>query len=361
MAKSKKNLSKTVNKKQTAKQPVNANATTSKQVDRPYYVALTRPFDAAAYGARVPDLYSAPTVTSHIRKLVTITSDASGNVSGIVLPSLITHALVTDGTFSGSDVIGWTRWTGSSKASAAVITNSGGVKAKLSNARIVSYGVRFRNLASMTNVSGRATFATLPIKDDMLVPNATNIGGQYSNDFNLTAGAWFSAAGVPYSGSNDNAVIAVDQLASLPNNFSVTSMELSTNGLDIVPKVTTPYAFGLRNTDDSAVGNDVNPGVATGAIYAGDDDYAKFGGFESVLFGGSGFPATTAVMTLEVVYHVEGTPTLAAGSGLVPDAMPKANVNMQAFYGALDMAARAASFSKPVLDAARRALPLLMA
>lgn len=317
-----------------------------------YQVALTRPFTPAAYGARVPDLWSAPTVTSHIRKLVTLNTTNTGTITGLVMPSLFSHAIVSEGTMSGNGVADWSKWDGTTQASSLLYTDPNGVKAKISNARIVSYGVRFRNQASLSNVSGRFNVATLPIKDDMLGPHSGPVGGAFNANAQDTIDRWYSSAGVPYSGTGAAAVIDASQIPSMPNNVSVSSLQMNEVGLDVVPKVITPYAFGLKNTADSYIGNDVGPGIATGAIYAGDDDWIKFGGFESVVFAASGLPTNSAAMTLEIIYHVEGTPTLSTAGGLVPDAMGKTQVSLAAFHRALDFAAKSASFMAPVVTAA---------
>lgn len=319
-----------------------------------YQMALTKPFSSASYGARVPDLWSAPTTTSHIRKLVTLSTTNTGTVTGLIIPNLCTHAVLSEGSISGVGAFSWTKWDGTSTPGALLSTEATGVKAKLSNARIVSYGVRFRNQAALSNVSGRFTVATIPIKDDMISPNAGPIGGSFTSNAGDTVGAWYAAAGVPYNGTGAAALIDSGTLTSLPNNMTVSSLQMNEVGLDVVPKVITPYAFGLKNTSDSIIGNDVGPGIATGSIYAGDDDYLKFGGFESVIFSASGLPANTAAMTLEVIYHVEGTPTIAADGGLVPDAAPKSQVSMAMFHRALDYAASAATFVAPVLTGAAR-------
>jgi len=317
-----------------------------------YQVALTKPFHPAAYGARVPDLWSAPTTTSHIRKLVTINTNNSGNATGIIMPSLFSHAVLSEGSFTGNGVSDWTRWDGTSAASTLLYTEPGGIKAKISNARIVSYGVRFRNQASLSNVSGRFAAATMPIKDDMLGPHSGTVGGAFNTNASDTVERWYSSAGVPYTGTGTTAMIDASQIPSMPNNVSVSSLQMNEVGLDVVPKVITPYAFGLRNTADSYIGNDVGPGISTGAIYAGDDDWLKFGGFESIIFSASGLPANSAAMTLEIIYHVEGTPTLSQAGGLVPDAMGKTQVSLAAFHKALDFAAKSASFMAPVVTAA---------
>lgn len=345
--------------RQRKSSPAHSSPQVPKSIDTAYARALCSPFDPAAYGARVPDLYSAPTQTCHIRRLITLVSDASGTISVIAIPSLYAHAFASEGTFSGSDVSAWTTWSGNVKNNALLLTGVADTKGKLSNARIVSYGARIRNIASMTNVSGRVTAATLPLKDDMIVNVASTLGGTQALNVAITKEQWMAAAGVPYTGAGDASVIAGNLLPNLPKTYSLSSLELAERGLDIVPKVVTPYAFGLRNTGNSVVGNDVGPGVATGAIFAGDDDYLKFGGFESVLFHGNGFPANTACMTLELVYHVEGTPTMGANAGLIADTHNKSTVNISAFYGALDFAAKAASFAMPVISAAAKTLPVM--
>lgn len=318
-----------------------------------YLTALTQPFSDKAIGARVPDMYSAPTVTAHIRKIYTIRSDSNGDAIGMVLPSMLAHCYMSAGSFtSAGGVVTWTPWTGvGGVLNAFAVTSEVDTKSKIANGRIVSYGVRFKNTLSMTDIKGNFSAARIPLKDDMIIPSAANVGGSFNYDAAFTREAWFQAAGCPYTGVGDNAFVNPVAITSLPENITLSSVELAEKGLDIVPKVITPYAFGLKNVADSVAGNDVSPGVATGAIYAGDDDYIKFGGFESIIFASRGLPPSSACMTMEIVYHIEGTPSIAAANngGLIQDTPMKSKLDINGFHRALEVAATAASFTFPGL------------
>jgi hypothetical protein len=322
-----------------------------------YAVALTKPFSDASYGARVPDMYSAPTATHHIRRLVTVKADSDGNFSALVMPSIYQHMIIPTGTTASNNGTDFTAWNGAGIVKSYGLVASGPAAnfAKLSNHRIVAYGVRIRNINSMTDVKGRFSVAKIAIKDDMIVPSRAAVGTLIPQAY-FTRKEWYLAAGIPTQGTLDDFstsgfTIDPDTLQTLPQSVTVSNLELAQKGLEIVPKITTPYAFSFRNTADSKAGNDPSPGIATGAINVGDDDYIKFGGFESILLAGSGLTPSAACYTIELIYHVEGTPTITddtIGSlGLTADTPVLSVVNMAAFNKAIDVASRAASFCYP--------------
>jgi len=324
-----------------------------------YAIALTKPFSDASYGARVPDMYSAPTATHHIRRLVTVKADSDGNFTALVMPSIYQHMLIPTGTTVNNNGTDFIAWNGASLAKNYGLVASGPLtnQTKLSNARIVSYGVRIRNINSMTDVKGRFSVAKIAIKDDMICPSRAAVGGLVPQAY-FSRKEWYLAAGIPVQGSTDDftatgITIDPDTLQTLPQSVTMSNMELAQKGLEVIPKITTPYAFSFRNTADSKAGNDPAPGIATGSINVGDDDYIKFGGFESILLAGSGLTPAQPCYTIELIYHVEGTPTIAddsiGSSGLTADTPVLSSVNMGAFNRAIDLASKAASFCYPAI------------
>jgi len=324
-----------------------------------YAIALTKPFSDASYGARVPDMYSAPTATHHIRRLVTVKADSDGNFTALVMPSIYQHMIIPTGTTVSNNGTDFIAWNGAAIQKSYGLVASGPLtnQTKLSNARIVAYGVRIRNINSMTDVKGRFSVAKLALKDDMICPSRAPVGTLTPQAY-FNRKEWYLAAGIPTQGTTDDFTttgytIDPDTLQTLPQSVTMSNMELATKGLEVIPKITTPYAFSFRNTADSKAGNDPAPGIATGAINVGDDDYIKFGGFESILLAGSGLTPSQPCYTIELIYHVEGTPTIAddtiGSTGLTADTPVLSVVNMGAFNKAIDIASRAASFCYPAI------------
>lgn len=279
-----------------------------------YRIALSDPFSYGAQGARVPDMYSCPTATRHITRTFTLISNSSGEFDCIVLPSCYQHIISPRGSLVGGST--WTTLDGGTVATGAYTTPTATLSAQLLNYRIVSYGVKIYGLASMTNNSGKVIVGTVPISSNVNDKNAT-VGGQTANttNSNATVGATLSAYGVPAGGS----VVTISSLPNLPNSMETSMINLSERPLTVLPKITGPRAFEFKQTYDEAIGFNVVNQTTLSNVMAGDASYLSLGGFEAVVIGGTGCPATTNMLEVEVIYHIEGNPYLASATSIGSD------------------------------------------
>lgn len=281
---------------------------------RAYRAALTAPFSLAAQGARVPDMYSCPTVTRHITKSFTVHTNSSGEADVVILPSAYFHAVSPRGSIPSGSV--WTTLSGQTVDNAVIYTASSNLKTSLVNYRVVGYGIRVFGVASMTSTAGRCVISTLPISSFVNDKNAT-IGGQNANSTNASAtvGHTLTTYGIPASAN----VVDLPSLPALPNSIELSMMSLSENQMIVTPKIVSPEAFMFNQSADNAIGFDVNDQTSINFVSSGDASYLRVSGLESVVIGVSGSTASSGVLEVEVIYHLEGTPTI-LNNNIVSDA-----------------------------------------
>jgi len=329
--------------------PVRVN--TTKQVNRLisdsscslYKKALLNPFDSSANGARVPDMYSAPTATVRLTKRFTVTSDATGNIALVCLPNACINCVCDAGSVSGGVL--WSTWGGTSIGTASLITcPTTSISGRLSSYRIVGWGIKVIDVASMTNVAGVVTIAKVIPNTRAFVPSRLPIGGNMTASSTAIIQSWYANMGIPYTGANDAARIDVTGLSALPEHNVYTGLELAQSGARIISKPVSPLAFEFQLVSDSSLGDDLTVGASTTNIIIGDSSYARLSPFETIIVGGSGFPNTTASLDIEIVYHLEGQPAVQGASGVSPDGVKSSPSSYSNFLNVLDYVASAASF-----------------
>lgn len=163
-----------------------------------YRAALMNPFSARAQGARVPDMYSAPTVPKHITQSYTLSTTAGALPAQIlILPNLYMPVICPAGALGGAQT--WVTMDGQSTGT-CVINSTSVVSSQLTNYRIVGYGVRIYSTGAITSTSGRVLVATNPVSSWINHKPAT-IGGQATTNNNATASVsnTLQAYGMPVS------------------------------------------------------------------------------------------------------------------------------------------------------------------
>lgn len=285
-----------------------------------YAKALMYPFSTQALGARVPDQYFSPTATFALREYLSLTSDASGNLDVIAMPNPLVPAWSTRSNISNG--VTMSTPNGSTYPNGGIINSSVALAGKLKNYRIVSWGARIRNVSSMTNVSGVVTTALVPTHFRLRSPQNNPIGGQVaggsgSGGFHIQN--WLSSAGIPNTGIGASATVDLSNLLDLPYHARYPSLQLAEQGIEVRPKLVDPSGFLFRNSTDSLWGSDMQ--ATTSAVYVqpGDASYTMADGWTNIVIGGSGFPASTNVMDIELIYHLEGSPNVDAGTIFIAD------------------------------------------
>jgi len=273
-------------------------------------------------GARVPDLFYAPTATLSLRETVSLQNDANGNMDCIFTPNVRCPVV----SFRGSIQNGTTLTTpdGTTYAKGCILNNMGALSGKIVNYRIVSWGLRIRNTSSMTNASGVLSVALVPPHQRMRTPNNDTIGGQGAGGpgaAGMNAYYWLQSLGAPIEGSGTTARVDIASLVDLPYHARYQGAQLAEQTFEVHPKLTSPQGLEFRYSNDSYWGTDMQ--ATTSAVYVnpGDASYLFMDGWTSVILGFSGGGGTSGTQTfdVEVVYHLEGSPQVQSGTIFISD------------------------------------------
>jgi len=305
--------------KRDARRPTPDLSTLSPEAQK-YALAIMDPFDTRAFGARVPDQFAAPTVTQTVRATLSCKANSSGDVGIAIFPNVVTSAYLFSG--SGSDFASVTYGDNTTISASRWGIDASVLSAKFDNYRIVGYGVRVTGLSSMTNASGKLIMATAPINTTWITKDYP-IGGvtmsTYSTDYTVanTEKAW----GIPYTSTTRNPSL----LVNLPQSRVVSGIELAENIFEINPKVSSPEALNFRGTSDSFIGTDVVSQSSALNARSGDASYLRLEGHEAVYLYYTGGVASTSVIDVELVYHLEGKPNLNLLLGQTGNLVPATN------------------------------------
>jgi hypothetical protein len=276
-----------------------------------YRACLSQPFSALAQGARVPDMYSVASATRHITRKFTLVSNSSGECDVVIVPSAFLHAMSPRGSVVGGGT--WSTLDGGTVANSTVFTTTASLSAQLTNYRIVGYGVKIIGIASMTTNSGSLTIATLPTEG--WLNSSTSVGGQNPNSNNaaMTVTNTLLSYGVP-TASN---VVSVSALPGLPNTAESSLINVSERPMEVCPKICSPSAFMFRETTDLGPGYGITNQTSATFVSAGNPAYLAVGGLETVVIAATGCPASTSMLDIELVYHLEGIPVVSSTANAV--------------------------------------------
>jgi hypothetical protein len=195
------------------------------------------------------------------------------------------------------------------------------LQGRLSDFRVVGHGVRVKPLVSYTNAPGKLHFASVPAGDRAtpILNGGTTFGAP-------TSQAVLQSLNIP-TGSDGKIVPAIINLP-LSGQMSLTEL-IEAGNLTSCGRVAGPNMFTLKDTgsfvydtamagltetdfvasyQSSLISGTINPSAST--ILAATDAYST-SGMTTMILKGIGLPADTDVFEIEVVYHLEGTPTVA--------------------------------------------------
>lgn len=311
-----------------------------------YYNALINPFDRNSFDVRVPDQYSAPTVTYFTKQSLTLTSDVNGEIDLICFPNLVQCALSPRGCLP---VTGSSNWSpgaaGVDVAGAFNGVDMAGFKTKMINHRIVSYGVRITNTASMVNVSGKVFAATLPISSWAAHKNIPLDGVAQVQDSSMTVTNILTAYGIP----NVSSKVDIARVAMLPGSIVMSALQTASGTLQVAPKIIDAESLTFRSSDyTNGLGFSAFR-QAAGTVYSADASSWRISGFESVVLSASGLPPNTALFDVELIYHLEGCQAVASSvSQILPSVRVQSKVDVVGMLQAVAKAATQPSFTNVV-------------
>lgn len=281
--------------------------------------ALRDPFDPKAIGCRIPDEYSYPTATYHHLSSVTLTTSASGNCSVLFLPAPLLSMVRGTGTVTATQMVPF-----SSSASAYRAVNPAALSNNLENFRVVSWGIRIRNLQAPGTATGMIEVAQTPALGH--IPGYKTLEYQ-----NVTFDYLVPLITGTVTSSGDLA-----SLLAYPESDEYAVQELMANDLLFVGKVCSSEWTTFRNPDTSnalaATLDNVDAGnvtTATGLVtQSSPSDPTQSQGRTAVCIRLRGFPASINVLDVEYIAHYEGTPSLnfqpsiSAGSAIISVSNP---------------------------------------
>jgi len=289
-----------------------------------YVACLADPFDPAAEGAQVPDMYAFPTTTAMLRQSFTIqTIDTSGNVDFVMQPNPIATLASTSVNNGGQSCItGGNLWTATTTNAAAAGAAGHGfnefglcTQTVLANTfaryRVVGFGVRFQSILPSLTQQGNIFTAKVPAMNQWA---NYNIGTAAA-----TAATWAQYLNfyqLPPIDSSSYITTQISQLQTFHEN-SVPNMTLD-GGLEVVGQICSPVAFEWRDASnvtliDATENQAVNTFTTAGVFVKNTDaDFIRQGGWSALVFRATGLPNTTNTkcFNLDVVMHLEGVPNL---------------------------------------------------
>jgi hypothetical protein len=279
-----------------------------------YKTGLLNPFSDSAVGSRLPDQYFAPTVTYAVREFVTLKVNADGEFDVVICPNPLYVAWSTRNSIANGQTLitkdGTSHLNGRYTNGTATLSN------KLSNYRIVNWGIRIRQTQSINTTQGTLTAALFVPKDGCYHPslgtNDAPVGAQSAASGNWatsTIGANIGACGLPVFGPPATGKIDIGSLVDFPYHMRASCVNCAENTYEIVPKLVSPTSCMFRATIDSIIGTDITGQSSAVYIQPGDASYILVDGWTNIVIAGSGLvPSTTGAVDVEIVYNIEGNP-----------------------------------------------------
>ncbi len=299
---------------------------------------MRAPFARAAEGVRLPDGNPNTSVTFALTRKLDLTTDSGGNLDVVVLPTLETNVFSTNYNIGGDGFLAVPAETttantyfapGSAPTARGARFDTVALRGMYSRIRIVAYGVRLR-CASGINTAGEFTVAVLPLKGLVNPLLGTQPSVTDGTAGTIPINSWFgpggpratvqnmlAGLGLPYVGTGNSALLDISKLVNIPQHAVISASEASARGVHVRGMPFEAAARDYRSTTFSAVGTDsIDVATASSTTYTGaptaisqqfavDLSPYKVGGHESCVIGGAGFPASTKVATIELIYHCE--------------------------------------------------------
>lgn len=299
-----------------------------------YMTSRMHPFHPDALGVRCPDPYRMPTVAYHLNTTLTISSDANGNFALVLLPSPLLS--VIDPGWAG---------VGAATTAMTTATNAGGMNNYgngmfgLSNRsllqglgpsyRVVSWGYCINNIqAQMTGIG--TTY--------MCIQPCT----QFGLDLGILQSVVLNATGLTNIMNNygitTNTLTPANQ--GMPLSATINTNDLFNEDYYITPPIYDQAAFyqfkdtyyvGALNATQ-AMSTQLAYTVSTGALVGGGSSVSgNCSGGCSVSMFGTGYPASTKVIEVNIIMHLELTPNTSSqttSTGIVPTAVAMSSTSI---------------------------------
>jgi hypothetical protein len=276
-----------------------------------FRIALRDPFSPGAIGCRVPDAHPLPTATYHIRASLPATTNSSGNIRFMILPSPV-FTIIQGLNLGGCN--GYVAF--SQNGGAGYLVSPETLSAVLTEYRVVSWGLRILAKDTAFNMKGKLFVA--------LVPTTGNAPSW--NTLNTVSATTISIVS-EYTAGID---ITNNSCSQLPGAMCYSAQDLLRSNIQVLGLPTGSEYYNFKGTGDrlslqwasGQVLADEGVFSTTGLVNAtagGRKDVASLRGGLAVIIEGTGFVASSNEFDVELIYHLEGVPNMgASANALVP-------------------------------------------
>jgi hypothetical protein len=285
-----------------------------------YALARMHPFSDRSIGVKVPDPYPFPTTAFHVKTSLTIRSDNNGFLCGCVVPSPLFSFIdpgvsgigSTSSCFGNSGGMynfGQGLFCAVTQANFSSIANS---------FRTVCVGVTFRNMQAQLSAIGRLYVAVVPMSNEGYDPA-------------ILATVAFSSAGVQaLMGNYGFPTVPCAAIQELPMSACFTVSDLLKMDFTIsLPIYDQALYYGFKETKWNPVaatginiGSQLTQGTGNLATNIGSSTITACGGGCGLIFFGDAFPANINAFDVDLIYHLENTPTITStqsgNGGIIP-------------------------------------------
>lgn len=314
-----------------------------------FQAALTEPFSDAALGAQIPDLYSFPTETTHVRCSIKIKTGGDGNFDFVMFPHPLYTAWTGSGIISGGSPVTVEGAGLPSSPFYQGAVSPDALSQRYDDYRVVGGGLRLKWINNFEAATGRIFYAQKPSAQYALGSTSADASGNPPTEEQC-----YQYLDLPYDGSRLPVTIL-----NLPLAGEVSATELMESGnLAMNLRVCSADFTRFRDSEDSDRGpvmvteNEATDGINNKI----SPSYIDMAGWSCCLLRGTGLPANSDVLDVEIIMHLEGTPALAASGSYLVGGKPKINVNPASMWATIAAASRT-PFARFVASAITRAVP----
>lgn len=278
-----------------------------------YAAALLHPFSKQAEGARVPEPYAVASAVYKSHCSYVCTTNTSQAFDLILAPHPLLTAVSGIGSVSGGFQAQYsvipTGVVARSTATAASLA------ASFKSYRVVAWGVRLKGITDFTKSGGRIYAAIGPASRQVPVMFSTN----------GTKSDWYGCFDAPYDSTTGG---LPSTLLNFPRSqqFAVSQI-MADGGIEITMPIVSPAAKSFNEASSEfqeqalIVGNPTTFAIAGGTSLG----YGSTDGHSQLYLYGEGCGATgvaTDVLSVDVVFHIEGIPNVSSASGGLVAASP---------------------------------------
>lgn len=262
----------------------------------------------SAQDIKVPDMFSYPTITASSKGIHVVAADLNGNIQLVVAPYPTLSIIAVAGAMTTTGMYQYP----SKPVFAATSTEN--LNALFANYRVVSVGIRVKNLIAPLSATGRVIIA--PYISAGAIPGHNFIKN------NVIDGGYLAQAVTANASNNMN-------LLSLPFAKEYSIQELISGTAHWSTRPTTTECYNLHSPAGQNASATTFYGHSVGGVY--NSSVGPVGATDTIdsnlpnnytgcIVYATGLPPSQAALQFEYIYHYEGTPAMSTMAGTITPA-----------------------------------------